>query len=297
MSTAVQRYLRRTGLAGYEPATMATLLAAFDRQPPGFQFVDVGANMGLYSAICAVMFVPGRVVAFEPTPDVAAIARRVFAANGIAADVGRVEQCALGDRPGTVPLYLSARSDSSNSLVSGFTQHVGAIDVSVTTLDDYAASTGVAPDVVKVDTETFESVVIDGGRRTLERHRPWLVVEVLHRRGHDHGVELTAAMDGLDYTYYRLSQTTDWRPRPAIAGEPGSRETDWLLTPEPLDAHFAGEVRRWADLVAGCTVDRNPPIPLLTVARHVLRRDGVLGLCRRTISYLRKRISPAEPAT
>ena len=67
---------------------MAALLAAFQRQPPGFHFVDVGANMGLYSAICAVMFEPGRVVAFEPTPEVAEMARRVLAANGIARTSG-----------------------------------------------------------------------------------------------------------------------------------------------------------------------------------------------------------------
>ena len=282
--------LRRTGLAGYEPATMATLLAAFQRQRPGFHFVDVGANMGLYSAICAVMFEPGRVVAFEPTPDVAEMARRVLAANGIGHDVGRVEQCALGERPGTLPLYLSAVSDSSNSLVAGFKQSVGSIDVDVTTLDDYVAATGTTPNVVKIDTETFEPAVINGARATLQRFRPWLVLEVLHRRGHDHGVELSAAMDGLGYSYYRLSQTADWRPRRRIAGEPGSKETDWLLAPEPIDGAFAADVRHWLDRLATCTADRNPRLPLMTVTRHVLRRHGVRGFSQRTVTYVRKRV-------
>ena len=57
-----------------------------------------------------------------------------------------------------------------------------------------------------------------------------------------------AAMAGLGYSYYRLSQTSDWRPRPNIAGEPGSTESDWLLTPHPLDDGFgraaAGRPRR-----------------------------------------------------
>jgi FkbM family methyltransferase len=290
MSTAVQRWLRRTGLAGYEPATTATLLAAFQRQQPGFQFVDVGANMGLYSAICAVMFEPGRVVAFEPTPDVAEIARRVLAVNGISPDVGQVEQCAVGERRGTVPLYLSAVSDSTNSLVAGFKQSVGSIDVAITTLDDYVDATGMVPDIVKIDTETFEPAVINGARLTLQQVRPWLVVEVLHRRGHDHGVELSAAMDGLGYSYYRLSQTSDWRPRAKIAGEQGSKETDWLLTPEPIDSEFAVDVRRWLDRLAACTADRNPRLPLVTVARHVLRRDGVRGFSRRAATHLLKRL-------
>jgi FkbM family methyltransferase len=269
---------------------MATLLAAFARQPPGFQFVDVGANVGLYSAICAVMFAPARVIAFEPTPDVAAIARRVFRHNRISPAIGRVEQRALGDRPGTAPLYLSAVSDSSNSLVSGFRPSVGIIDVPVTTLDDYSRETGTRPDIVKIDTETYERAVISGGRTTLQRFRPWLVVEVLHRRGCDYGAELMAAMDGLGYAYYRLFRAADWRPRPTIVGEPGSRETDWLLTPEPLDEGFGAEVQSWLERLAACTADRNPPLPLLTVARHTLRREGVRGLTARSVSYVRRRL-------
>jgi FkbM family methyltransferase len=274
---------------------MATLLAAFARQRPGFEFVDVGANIGLYSAICAVMFAPSRVVAFEPTPDVAAIARRVLKHNGISSAVGRVEQCALGDRPGTVPLYLSAVSDSSNSLVAGFRESVGVIDVQVTTFDDYTRETGSRPDIVKIDTEMYEPAVIRGGRTMIQHFRPWLVVEVLNRRGSDHGAELTAAIDGLGYTYYRLSRVSDWGARPTIAGEPASNETDWLLTPEPLDDGFGAEVRSWLDRLADCTEDRNPPLSLLPVARHVLRHHGVRGLAARSVGYLRKRLPGHQP--
>ena len=136
-----------------------------------------------------------------------------------------------------MPLYLSAVSDSSNSLVAGFKQSVGSIDVAVTTLDDYVEATGTVPAIVKIDTETFEPAVINGARATLERFRPWLVVEVLHRRGHDHGVELSAAMDGLGYTYYRL--VADVRLAPTDhdcwgAGEQGVR----------LAAHARADRRR-----------------------------------------------------
>ncbi len=65
-STAVQRRLRRSGLAGHEPSTMATLLAYFDSLAPGFVFLDIGANIGLYSVLCRSLFSPSRVIAFEP---------------------------------------------------------------------------------------------------------------------------------------------------------------------------------------------------------------------------------------
>jgi FkbM family methyltransferase len=293
ITTSVQRQLRRAGLAGYEPATMATLLAAFERQPPGFQFVDVGANIGLYSATCAAMFDPGRVIAFEPTPDVAAIARRVLEINGAGAAVGRVEQCALGAHRGSAPLYLSAVSDSSNSLVAGFKQNVGSIDVEVTTLDDYVDATGTVPAIIKIDTETFEPAVIEGGRTTLERCRPWLVVEVLNRRGHDHGIDISAAMEGLGYTYYRLSRAADWRPTAPISGVAGSKETDWLLTPRPIDDEFIASVRTWLDRLSACTADRNPRLRVVALSFHVLRREGVGGFRRRAASFVRTRLPAA----
>ena len=291
ISTSVQRLLRRTGLAGYEPATMATLLAAFQRQQPGFHFFDVGANMGLYAAICAVMFRPGRVVAFEPTPEVAEIAGRVLSANGIGPEQARVERCALGESAGTMPLYLSAVSDSSNSLVAGFKPSVGSVDVEVATLDDYVSASGTDPCVVKIDTETFEPAVINGARATLERCRPWLVLEVLHRRGHDHGVEVSAAMAGLGYSFYRLSRSADWRPSPTISGVAGSKETDWLLTPDPIDDAFGEDFRLWLDRLATCTAERNPRLPLATLSLHLLRRDGVRGFARRGARFLSQQLS------
>jgi FkbM family methyltransferase len=266
---------------------MAALLATFQRQRPGFCFFDVGANIGLYAAICAIVFDPGGVVAFEPTPDVAEVARRVLVANGVTHDIGRVEQCALGRKPGTALLHLSAISDSSNSLVPGFMPNVGTIDVEVRTLDDYVAATRRAPDVVKIDTETFEPAVIVGARSTLQEHRPWLIVEVLHRKGHDHGVELSEAMDGLGYFYYRLTRAPDWTRRSVISGVPGTKETDWLLSPEPIDTLFAADVRRWLDRLATCTADRNPRLPLLRIAPRVLRQRGVRGFTAAAGSYVR----------
>jgi FkbM family methyltransferase len=265
---------------------MSTLLTLFERQPSGFHFVDVGANMALYSAICGVMFRPGRVIAFEPAPSIAAIARRVLKANGIGPAVGWVERRALGQASGTATLYLGA-SDSSNSLVPGFTKSIGSIDVDLTTLDAYVEATTTTPHVIKIDTETFEPAVIAGARETLRRLRPWLVVEVLHRRGHDHGVELCGSMRGLGYSYYRITGESDWTARTRITGEPGSRETDWLLAPSPIDRNFAGDVRRWADSVARCTADRNPRLPVAGLAYRVLRSDGVPGLRRAVRAFVR----------
>ncbi|MDX2381222.1 MAG: FkbM family methyltransferase, partial [Acidimicrobiia bacterium] len=116
-STAVQRFLRRNGLAAYEPPTVAALLAVFEDQPDGFGFFDVGANMGLYALLCASLSQPGPVDAFEPTPSTAQVARTIVKKNRLDITVAEI---ALSDSNGTVTLHLSDKSDASNSLVEGF---------------------------------------------------------------------------------------------------------------------------------------------------------------------------------
>ncbi len=54
--TAVQRKLRSEGLAGYEPLTQAVLLALAQRASKGGAFLDVGAHIGLYSALVDSIF-------------------------------------------------------------------------------------------------------------------------------------------------------------------------------------------------------------------------------------------------
>lgn len=277
VSSAVQRMLRTGGLACYEPSTMATLLAVFDQQRDGFTFFDVGANVGLYASVCASLFRPGTVVAFEPTPDVAAIARRIAGANDLSV---HVEELALSDAPGEAQLFLSATSDTSNSLAEGFKEAVGALSVRVDTIDRYRARTGRAPGVVKLDAETYEPQVIRGGRRTIEELRPVIVVEVLNRRGHDHGEALTEEMDGSGYWYYPIRHDADWSPSPVITGRRGTKEQDWLLAPEPLPYSFGEAYRRWQQEVRRCSRETNSRLPLLGSVVALHRAQGAAGVWR-----------------
>ncbi len=268
-STAVQRQLRRGGLRSFERQTMATLLAVFSRQTPGFVFFDVGANIGLYSMLCELLFKPGKVVAFEPTPGTAAITRRIAAENGVDTVV---EQVALGDEPGEADLFLSDVSDSSNSLLRGFKPSAETVAVLVETLDGYVESTGVVPNVIKIDVEGFEPQVLAGGEETLRRHRPTLVVEVLHRLGRDYGPALNDVLDRFGYTNYRISSIPTWEPRPKLRGgrkarkqpgreREGSPYRDWLLMPEPLPAEFAADYGAWCKAIGACTKSLNAGDP------------------------------------
>ena len=133
--TAVQRQLRRGGLASYEPMTQATLLALVEVASTPCTFLDVGAHMGLYSAMVKSVYgADVRVRAFEPTPNTAELARRLARVNDLDYEV---VELALSSAPGEALLYISEKAETSNSLQAGFRESTEQVRVTVSTLDDY----------------------------------------------------------------------------------------------------------------------------------------------------------------
>ncbi|MFK7919974.1 MAG: FkbM family methyltransferase [Ilumatobacter sp.] len=282
-SSAVQRFLRRHGLAGYEPSTVAALLAAFEHAGPGFTFVDVGANIGLYSLLCAALFEPGGVLALEPTPDIADLAERLAAANSLDIDVRRV---AASKRSGTAMLNVADTSDVSNSLESGFKASAHSLSVPTMTLDHMMLGAEIAPGVIKIDVEGHESAVLQGARRVLEEHRPVLVVEVLNRRRGRLAGAIAEQLDGLGYHCYELTPSPDW----VRHGQPIARNAhrDWLLVPAPLGDDFIASWSTWRDRVSVCTPDRNSRVPLVRTAQAALRRGGLQEVISAAKRFLRR---------
>lgn len=282
-TTAVQRFIRRKGLGSYEPSTTAAMLALGQLHGPGFTFVDIGANMGLYSALMASMFEPRSVHAFEPTPNVAQVARMIMERNNLPVEVF---ESAVSDTTGVGTLQLSSVSDASNSMVEGFRVATGVIDVATVRLDDHVRRSGIEPTIVKVDVETFEPAVLRGAAATIARYRPALIVEVLNRRRVDHGVQLTDIMSEHGYVYYQLSDEPTWEPQSRLSGS-GTTDRDWLLTPDPLDVRFPDSWATWQERLRDCDVESNPRVPLMTAVREAHRRGGfseIFGTARRVLS-------------
>jgi len=258
--TAVQRQLRRAGLAGYEPLTQATLLALAELAPRPTSFLDVGAHIGLYSALIATIFADDdvQVIAFEPTPHTADIARRLAARNGLSYSV---EQLALSSAPGKATLYISAKAETSNSLSEGFRESAQSVDVTVTTLDDFCLERGVTPSVMKIDVETFEPHVLRGGLLTLDRARPSIVFELLPKSDARMTDSVLRLLGSIGYRLHR-AVGDEWVETPLDTYRLHLSHTsrDWLLSPtkpEGLDA----SVQRWLAAIAECTEDTNLMVP------------------------------------
>jgi FkbM family methyltransferase len=261
--TAVQSMLRRTGLAGYEPITQATLMTLAEQAPRGAAFYDIGAHIGLYSALVDAVFGRGRkdlqVHAFEPTPGTAEVCRSIRKHNRLGFEV---HETALGREPGTAELYLSHVSESSNSLNPDFRKPTGSVSVPVTTLDKAAADHTAWPHLMKVDVETLEAAVLDGAMETIGRWRPWIVVELLPSCDRD---ELRATMDalaGLGYGFHLLQPEQPWGRRGgSYDGCLTNYCRDWLLAPEPLTDGFYRSMRTWLRAILACDETTNLVVP------------------------------------
>jgi FkbM family methyltransferase len=261
--TAVQRQLRRAGLAGYEPMTQATLLSIMQHAPRQAAFFDVGAHIGLYSAMISAVYAGNgvRTFAFEPTPDTARICRAVRKYNNL--DYVVVET-ALSREPGVAALYLSNKTESSNSLNPAFRAHTQEVIVPMTTLDAFAVEAGVDPHLIKIDVETQEPQVIRGALELIARARPWIVCEILPDADSENLAELLARLTDLGYAFRQLTPELPWtlcRSAEDLQQLAQLPVRDWLLAPKKPTGEFFATVRGWLAAIAECDETTNQLIP------------------------------------
>ena len=128
---------------------------------PGMAFFDVGANIGIYTALAARRVGPaGRVVAVEPGPVNVRVIRKTLQLNGFANVT--VAACAAGDRVGQAKLFVCDENAADHRLHDPTGQRPQVI-IDTVTLDGLARDCGVArADVIKVDTQGWEAAVFAG---------------------------------------------------------------------------------------------------------------------------------------
>jgi FkbM family methyltransferase len=117
-----------------------------------------------------------QVEAFEPNPDYARFAQRMLGGRA------RVHAVALSNKAGRAELVVPVSEEGVVLHLGGnLKQHAAAscpvrFQVEVRTLDSYTFKD---VQVVKVDVEGSEMEVLDGGRETILRDQPALIVELL----------------------------------------------------------------------------------------------------------------------
>lgn len=154
------------------------------RLGPGAVFFDIGSYFGWYSLWLAKQS-GASAFAFEPVPvnyELLAENVRLNSAENV-----RTFPVALSDQPGEVCFQIPlADNRGTGRIVAEGGQRVPAI-----TLDAFVAEQGISRiDAMKIDVEGAEVRVLAGGRETLEKFRPAILIELNPKR-----LELLAASE------------------------------------------------------------------------------------------------------
>ena len=149
-------------------------------------FIDIGANLGLYTCIVMKNRLAPRAIAFEPDRRNRVHLQANLLINGLLdADV-QIHAVALGAEPGRLRLVPGPERDIGLSqIVETGAAHDGyevdGYEVDVVRFDDLVALTGRTL-AVKIDVERYERKVLAGMARTLRDNRGLVQIEVLEER-------------------------------------------------------------------------------------------------------------------
>lgn len=133
-------------------------------------FLDVGAHFGYYSVYMRPLV--AEVHAFEPDRRMIGNLRR----NLGRFDRGFLHEVAVGDRSGRVRFTLRKRGELSGLQTEADSDGT-AIEVDITTLDDFAEPLGLNVTGIKVDVEGADLQVLMGAKRLIERCQPLILAE------------------------------------------------------------------------------------------------------------------------
>ncbi|MFA7407800.1 MAG: FkbM family methyltransferase [Anaerolineaceae bacterium] len=153
---------------------------AFEREvKPGMVVFDIGANVGFYSLLAAVLTGQGgKVYAFEPSERNVKFIRQHAALNKIETIV--VIEAAVAEQNG------EALFDPGTSIATGHLSATGTVPVQQYSLDELIAAGEIQPpDAMKVDVEGAEYAVLKGAKSIIQDFRPLIFLDTHGRDVHE----------------------------------------------------------------------------------------------------------------
>lgn len=164
--------------------------------------VDIGANRGIYSYWMHCQVGPaGRVVAFEPQPELASYLKDLRSCFGL--QQLEIAECGLSSQAGELTLRRPKGhwGGASFDRFQDRTADVDIIKTPVTTLDSYFAKHSAGPvSFIKCDVEGHEYEVFRGAANILNQDRPELLFECSHKNTPD--VPVFTYLKSLGYAGY-----------------------------------------------------------------------------------------------
>lgn len=179
-------HLNHWGVTTYEPASQKLLA---DLLSEGGVFLDVGANIGIFSLLAASLHSRVQVFSFEPDPQALSCLKRSVVENKLE----RICVVAKGvsDRSGDGTIFFDQRNHGGHSMIlesiaaeGRSEQHRAQIEL--ITLDSFVGQNDLpAVDVIKIDVQEHESAVLRGSFEIVKKFQPIVIVECNVSTGED----------------------------------------------------------------------------------------------------------------
>jgi len=171
---------------------------------PGDVFIDVGANIGLWTLVAATSVGPsGHVFSFEPNPTTFDRLSENIRLNGKTSSVQIFPKAVSADE--SVVSFVCQRQHNLSAISSGCegrdTKKVPALALDCLLTNELVASRLAG---IKLDTEGHELKALQGASGLIEKRRPWLVVEF--------NTTLLASDVLGDWPVYRFLAERSYRP-------------------------------------------------------------------------------------
>ena len=170
--------------------------------------IDIGANIGIVSALLGRQF-PGRTIhAFEPVPTTFDALKLNVALNGL--DHVTCHRMALADRAGALEFDAHPTRRATARIA---TDAAGdKISVPATTLDTFVDEQGISSiGLLKIDVEGFETLVCRGAERVLSERLPAMIfMEICPPLSISAGfgpAEPVQMIEAAGYAWHRLEET------------------------------------------------------------------------------------------
>jgi FkbM family methyltransferase len=135
---------------------------------PGQTVIDIGANVGLYTALSGIAVGPsGKVFSFEPDPECFSFLKQTVLMNNLK-NVHLVN-AAAAKSAGNAILHTSSQNRGDNRLYD-CKESDGSVTVKTLCLDEYFDSMKISTvDVIKIDVQGYEGHVLEGIEKTISR--------------------------------------------------------------------------------------------------------------------------------
>ena len=163
--------------------------------------IDVGANIGIYSEIFSnAVGHKGKVIAIEPNPiNLQALTRKFPSSKS---NVSIIEAAASNKDE---KLFLNkSRLSPASSHISNKNKGLAIQGI---TLDQVTLNSKIPISIIKIDVEGAEGLVIDGGKKTINKYRPVISMEYTPDRLYDYGtdpIDLLSFLKKNEYSFYLL---------------------------------------------------------------------------------------------